>query len=618
MANLFQILPREESLGQQLGLGLGGGVVSGLRSLLDNNLAQQQRQNLVRGLEALPNVSSEMAQQLSLLPKELLAPYIKEAISSPQKNLPILQQLLGEELGSLVASSSPQVQSIILRQALAPQESEPQNAFEKIASMLGIVAPRAKKSIPPALQALYNIRDQEQTQSDEGFFPSQTTGISQLQQPQVQTQPSGEGNGSVEESIQDDKSQGFFDLLSKVQEATKGRREQQARLVKGSAQKALTGAGEGVVDVAKLPFTIASTLTGGRIPTPKVLDSLRDLPNSIVNAISGGEVKPGSPLEERAFEFARDTAAFLAPASFLKGVSSISSLMGKNSPWLKKAAEFLDLPLKKAASLSALGNIAKFVIKDAGGSESAQEWGKLGAQLAYPVVGSRFMGKEIADKAKEITQLIPKDSQVKGVVVPTILDMQRDLARAHSQLRGVQSSTRPVISSFKKFLEGRFHTKDLWDARQQLDKAISKHPRIVPYIKKSMENIDTLFRKNIPDIAKNKKFQNLISQYADISNAQTATSSIQNFVRKHLTLKPRNPLMTSLLYMFGLRRPDIVVPFLGFGMAVGEAERFIKLIAKNKTLRYEYGKFINAALGQKVLRAQQAAKKMDTIMEKIS
>lgn len=109
----IQILPQERTLGEDLGLGLLGGLSAGLQSLAQQNvqhmLQQQQLQQTARGLEALGFDVGE-AQALSGLPTGALQEIIKFQQKAPQEQAfaQALGQLTGVGIPSLGAQPGPQ------------------------------------------------------------------------------------------------------------------------------------------------------------------------------------------------------------------------------------------------------------------------------------------------------------------------------------------------------------------------------------------------------------------------------------------------------------------------------------------------------------------------------
>ena len=91
------IFKRPMGVGEALGTGLGEGIRSLAESKMQQMQQEKERQNIQRGLSALEGITPEQAEQYSYLPKEYLAPILKENIST------LRRQKLGNYLNNTLA-----------------------------------------------------------------------------------------------------------------------------------------------------------------------------------------------------------------------------------------------------------------------------------------------------------------------------------------------------------------------------------------------------------------------------------------------------------------------------------------------------------------------------------
>lgn len=115
------ILPRENTLGEQLGTGLGSGIQSGIENLIKHRIHSmqlgQQQQRSSTGLQAL-GFAPEEAASLALLDPKIQQEIVKRKLIAPQEQAysSALQQLLGgaqpQEQQTQAGSSQPSISSL--------------------------------------------------------------------------------------------------------------------------------------------------------------------------------------------------------------------------------------------------------------------------------------------------------------------------------------------------------------------------------------------------------------------------------------------------------------------------------------------------------------------------
>jgi hypothetical protein len=400
--------------------------------------------------------------------------------------------------------------------------------------------------------------------------------------------------------------------------------------------KGLEGAAAGSIGLPKdilsagttamgLPNEALKQLTGGvGIPgTDQILSSAKQglnmLPSGedVRQKISGAipeSLQPKGDNEQLAGDIVSDVASFLIPSALLGGANSVAGLIGKGSPWLAEAAQFLKVSPTSAAAVSAAGNTAKWLAKKVGMSENEQTLAKMGGMLAVGVVGGRAANNKVSALNNEIEQAIQKTNTRHNL---STIDALNRVSKVAS--RGAPS---PIKDALKEQISAipsdNVPLSMYWDIRKTATEAL-KDPSFTEASKSTLTPLINQLDKEILSVSKkvSPEVGAIIAEHADLSNAVKETSRIQEFLKKNLVYRSHSPLVTGLLGIAGYTRPKLI-GVIPAGLAAGEVERTIRMALKSPAFRKYYGDFITAASMGNASALNKAARALDNVVEKES
>ena len=573
---MVQIINRNPGILAGLGSGFGQGLGNSLEKLANFKINQlQERHNLdqtAKGLQNLPglNLNEQQSQELAYLAQNnptLFNSFINQHVK--QKQLASERQAVERLHGKDIAALSPADRREYIKSSLRPT-----TLWEGLSSVF--------TGVPSQSNAQANIPQAYETPSGEQQLTTQQA--YNMERERVKQEPYLKSS--------------FGNLLGQL--ATKG----------------AEGLGEGVTNVAALPFNLANLVSGGKIAVPEAVQSLQKLPKQVVEQLTGGQFKPQTETEKTIGNTVSDIASILSPSAFLGAVGKGAKLLGKSTPWVNAVSKFLDVTPKAAAKIAAGGNVAQWLTKQAGASEGVQQAAKIGTMLAIPIVGTKFAAGKVSELGNTIRQAIPEElNESSSTLFNEMGDLYNRVSKApSSEIKDV------LIENIEALNTNKFPVGKLWDFKQILEQSI-KDPDIAksvrsiyPDISKTINNTILKASNKVPEL------RPLISDYNELSNGLNQTSSIQNFVNKYVLMRNFDPV-TRALYAsasaarFGTRTAA-VLPAVGASMTLGEAEKALKLAFKSPAFRRLYGDITKAALLGEVNIVKSDMNKLDKIIKK--
>jgi len=365
----------------------------------------------------------------------------------------------------------------------------------------------------------------------------------------------------------------------------------------GILAKGVQGLGEGITGLATSPFSLATALSGGAIPTPEIVQSIQSAPERIVKALTGNLTDPQSETERILGDTIQTAASFLSPGGALGAVGKAANWLGKGSKWIDAAAKLLKVSPKVAAATAGAGEAAKFLTKKAGFGESEQELAKVGGMLLVPIIGSRTAGLRVNELGRDLEKAVEGTTVKSPKLINDIGDFYNALEQgafnpAKDALKEqIQSISYPLQASklmqFEKGIENISKIKGLGKAAQRL------LPEITEDISKAIQSIS-------PEVS------TVYGEYKDLSNALKETSLFQNFVKRFIYKRNPNAAVSAGLAALGLKRPDIIVPATALAATAGELERVARMAIKSPAFRKNYLSLLNAASQGSIRAAEQA------------
>jgi hypothetical protein len=143
---MAQIVTPEPGFGQLLGSGFGAGISSTLQNLAQQKAQEMQQRKVSTGLSAL-GFSPQEAQQLAMLPENLLAPIVKQKSQESQNQA--FAQALGNILGQPVEGEFAQAPAQAPFQAKEPSTAEKLSFKERQQVAKYLSSPEGKKQFKP-------------------------------------------------------------------------------------------------------------------------------------------------------------------------------------------------------------------------------------------------------------------------------------------------------------------------------------------------------------------------------------------------------------------------------------------------------------------------------------
>ena len=579
----IQILPKEESIAERLGTGLGAGLGSGLQML-----AQQNLKNMLDARQRAADFEA-------------------------------LKDYMPAELAANAVQADPQIRRTILSAALKPDSP---STLDSLLSAVTFGSYQAPSRLHPAFRTQEAPQQQGTAQQEEPLplFDPRGPVASEARAPQEMSQQEQPVTENTEPD-QVDPNEGF--PLKAFEPQILGRPD----FFRQEALKAIPGAAANLV---RLPFALASgiaslakKITYGRTPDldiPEVINRLPELSDQAVENLIGQSLTPESRIEKAVGEGIRDTLEFLTPGLIAKGGKALSG-----AQWLKKAADFLDIPVSQAAKLSGIGNLSKFFTSELTGSERLGEAAKIGSLLAVPLIGSRYMSPMIRKNLSEAQKQLPPLTEVaKGKnafkAVNLLNEAERDLMKVQNALKvgtGERGAVENVIGLIRKSSETKLpHIQDVFSINQEMRKMM-EIPAIANKAKHGFKDFFSGAEKLFETSAKNKAaFTSAYDAYKELANANKIQSSVQNYIwQNKRTLLPRNPLVSSFIYPLRTARRAALIPFASMGMGAGEGERMIRIMAESPAFRSAYKDYLTAAVQQSLPKVRKSIKEMDKVAD---
>lgn len=338
---------------------------------------------------------------------------------------------------------------------------------------------------------------------------------------------------------------------------------------------------------------LASFATGNVIPTG-LTPSSEDVKQAIGKALPEGYLKPQGDTEESIQEFASDIGSLMFP---LTGATKLG----------------------KAAKISGIPNLAKFLTKKLGGSEELQEGVKLGTTLlsTFGMQDSlKTRAKKMYDKIEEI---VPDTASISTKPIREVMEKASKFSGRGNINVASKKAVNEVLSSLDEISSGnRIGIKDLiafkQDMNESLTNAFKNHPRAGKYLSEITQGINNALKNN-PEIPKN--VGKLLTDADNIWIGVNAGNKASEFIKRYSDKLSKYSALT------GLFSPITAMKGIGAG-AVGALTSpasagligFTKNLASNPTVRNEYAKMISGALKDSGPIFLKHAHKLNDALEK--
>ena len=338
---------------------------------------------------------------------------------------------------------------------------------------------------------------------------------------------------------------------------------------------------------------LASFATGNVIPTG-LTPSSEDVKQTIGKALPEGYLKPQGDTEESIQEFASDIGSLMFP---LAGATKLG----------------------KAAKISGVPNLAKFLTKKLGGSEELQEGVKIGTTLlsAFGMQDSlKARAKKMYDKIEEI---VPDSASISTKPIREVMDKATKFSGRGNINVASKKAVNEILSSLDEISSGnRIGIKDLiafkQDMNESLTNAFKSHPRAGKYLSEITQGINNALKNN-PEMPRN--VGKLLTDADNIWIGVNAGNKASEFIKKYSDKLSKYSALT------GLFSPITAIKGIGAG-AVGALTSpasagligFTKNLASNPTVRNEYAKMISGALKDSGPIFLKHAHKLNDALEK--
>lgn len=375
------------------------------------------------------------------------------------------------------------------------------------------------------------------------------------------------------------------------------------------ASKLIEGLVGGVTALPAIPGSLYAYATGQQ--PDRVTRALQDAPSSAQQAISNYQP---SEAESAVGETIENFASLVAPGAALKGTGSALSKIGKSAEWINKAAKILGITPKMAASSSIIGNAAKVLTKNIGGSEGEANAAKVGTQILAGLLTPQLASRSVTQMGKQLEQQIPEAAVIatKGPFRTAIDKLYNTLGK--SEIAGAK----PLRDALVKIDGPTANVKELLALRSQLAEAAAS-PSLNTLLKDTIPQATKVINNGLLNYARKApgEIGKIIPKYLDLGNAVNQQSVVLGFAKKHIgKLTGSMYGMSRLGRMLGLRDTKSTA-ILGTALAGGQIEKILKMATASPEFANNYLGLTKAALGNSVTSFNKYAKKIEDDLKEL-
>lgn len=329
-----------------------------------------------------------------------------------------------------------------------------------------------------------------------------------------------------------------------------------------------------------------------------------------VEEITGEYLQPQNDVERFADDLIEDTALLMIPG----GRSA------KTGSYLKKQATKGAMALPKKFTIALGANTVKQAIKDSGGTEDAQTWGKMGSLLFLSMFDKRSAAEQLGNLYKEAEKNLPEQASINASrLEDNISNLKSKIIKGRPE-KHLAPSEKFVIDEIGKLedliKDGKANVSQLWAAKRSLNENLGKQLFETPTkesqgrAKNLAKQLSNWLSKEIKSYGEKnpqfgKPFQEAEEGFGTLAQSNFVTRWIDNNLRY-------SPLTQGLMHFLGSQAGAAI----GTAVAPYQTAKIGYRIAKSKVLRDHYLNVLKSATNENVYLFNKELQKLDVELQK--